>query len=63
MENLADDLMVGIKPIAKFLGVPERAAFYMAEKRMIPVFKIGSKWAARRSTITTDIIEREKSAA
>jgi hypothetical protein len=57
--NLADDLMIGIRLIAKFIGVPERQAFYLAEKGVLPLFKMGCKWAGRKSTIARTITERE----
>jgi hypothetical protein len=63
MQELASDLMIGIKPIAEFLGISERQAFYLAEKRRLPLFKMGAKWVGRKSTITQDIAERENSAA
>jgi hypothetical protein len=61
MENtLADDLMVGIKPISEFLGLTQRQTFYLAQTRQLPVFKLGTKWAGRRSTLIQAIVEREK---
>jgi hypothetical protein len=57
--NLAEDLMVGAKPIASFLGLPVRQVFYMAESGQLPVFKIGGKWAGRKSTITAHIARLE----
>jgi hypothetical protein len=49
--KLADDLLVGAKPIADYLGVPVRRVFYWAESRKLPVFKVGNLWAAKRSTL------------
>jgi hypothetical protein len=60
--SLADDLMIGIAPIAEFIGQSERKTFYMAESGKLPLFKIGSKWAGRRSTIHQHILTLEKSA-
>jgi hypothetical protein len=52
MENLADDLLDGVAEIAAFTGLPERRVYYLAEKRLLPVFKLGDrKWQARKSTI------------
>ncbi|UPJ99465.1 helix-turn-helix domain-containing protein [Bradyrhizobium sp. 172] len=62
MTKLADDLMIGAKPIATELGVPLRQAFYLLETGKIPGFKIGAKWAARKSTLKAfvDNLERKR---
>ena len=57
--NLAEDLMIGAKPVATFLGLPVRQVFYMAEKGQLPLFKIGGKWAGRKSAITAHIAQLE----
>lgn len=62
-ENLADDLMVGAKPIAKFMGLTERQIFYMAEIRQLPIFKIGNKLAARKSKLRQHLTELESGQA
>jgi hypothetical protein len=49
--DLAADLLRGIPRIAKFLGTTERQAYYLAEKKLIPAFKRGKIWEARRSTL------------
>jgi hypothetical protein len=61
MENpLAGDLMIGVKAIAEWLGIAPRKVFYMAETGQLPgLFKIGSKWAGRKSTIQRRITELE----
>jgi hypothetical protein len=61
--NLAGDLMVGASSIASFLGLPVRQVFYMAESGQLPLFKIGGKWAGRKSTITTHIARLEAATA
>jgi hypothetical protein len=61
-ETLGDDLIVGAKPIAEELGMTERQVFYMAETGQLPVFKIGRKLAARRSTLRQRIVELERTA-
>ena len=62
--QLSDDLMIGIKPIANWLNQPVRKIFYMAEKHQLPLFKIGGKWAGRKSTILQHIalLEAEQAA-
>jgi hypothetical protein len=52
MENLADDLLQGIKEISRFIGEPERRVFYIAEKGLLPgVFKQGNRWVGLKSKI------------
>jgi hypothetical protein len=52
MENLADDLLQGIEEISRFIGEPERRAFYIAEKGLLPgVFKQGNRWVGLKSKI------------
>jgi hypothetical protein len=48
---LADDLIVGAKSIGAELGMTERQAYHLLETKVLPGFKLGSKWAARRSRI------------
>lgn len=55
-DDLAADLLDGIPAIASFLGLPVRRAYDWAEKRKIPVFKIGDrKWQARKSSLRRHI--------
>jgi hypothetical protein len=52
MENIADDLLEGIRAISGFTGIPERRAFYLAEKGDLPgVFKQGGRWIGLKSKI------------
>jgi len=52
MENVADDLIEGMKAIARFTGHPERRAFYLAEKGELPgVFKQAGRWVGLKSKI------------
>jgi hypothetical protein len=52
MENIADDLLEGMKAISRFTGHPERRAFYLAETGQLPgVFKQGSRWIGLKSKI------------
>jgi hypothetical protein len=57
--DVSDDLLVGIKPIANWLQLPTRKVFYMAEKRHLPLFKIGKQWAGRKSSILKRFEELE----
>ncbi|WP_409188754.1 DNA-binding protein [Bradyrhizobium sp. RDM4] len=60
MTKLADDLMIGAKPIATELGVPLRQAFYLLETGILPAFKLGGKWAARKSTLRSFVDDLER---
>jgi hypothetical protein len=60
---LSDDLMIGVKPIAEFTGQSERRIFHMLASGQLPGFKLGNKWAARKSTLQQHIVEREREAA
>ncbi len=62
MTNLNDDLMKGVSQIAEFQGETVRRTYYMLEKGMLPGFKRGSIWYARKSTILADIERREQEA-
>jgi hypothetical protein len=50
-DSLADDLLRGIKPIAAFIGEPERRTFYLCEKGYIPVGKVGASWVASKKVL------------
>ena len=60
-QELNSDLMVGVKIIADFLGVPDRRVFYWAETKKLPLFKIGSLWAGKKSTLRRHFAELEAS--
>jgi hypothetical protein len=52
MDTIADDLLEGIKSISRFTGIPERRAFYLAEKGdLYGVFKQGGRWIGLKSKI------------
>jgi hypothetical protein len=61
-QPLHDDLMIGAEAIAKFTGQSERRVFHMLAEGQLPGFKLGNKWAARRSRLQQHIIEREAAA-
>ena len=50
-QDLADDLLSGVPAIAAFTGWPERRVYYLAEKKLIPLFKLGDRWCGRKSTL------------
>jgi hypothetical protein len=55
MENaspsLAGDLLTGASAIAAYLGWPERRVYYFAEKKHLPIGRVGSMLVARRSQL------------
>ena len=56
------DLLYGIPRIAAHLGLSERQTYYAAACGHIPAFKIGSIWAARKSTLAEEFARREREA-
>jgi hypothetical protein len=51
-EDLAADLLDGVPAIAAFIGWPERRVYYLVERGVLPVFKVGErKWCARKSAL------------
>ena len=61
-EDLADDLLRGVKAIAAFTGLKNREVYYLAEKGKLPLFKMGArKWCGRKSTLRRHIDDLEAS--
>jgi hypothetical protein len=56
---LSDDLLDGAERIAEYTGWPRRRVFYLLEKGLIPAFKIGNRWTARKSRLRQHIEELE----
>ena len=64
MENgdLAGDLLDGVKEIAAFTGWSERQIYYLAERGVLPLFKMDDdarKWCGRKSTLRRHIEKLE----
>jgi excisionase family DNA binding protein len=57
--SLADDLLQGVAQIADYIGRPARNTYYLAEKGLIPAFKFGGKWCARKSSLNRYVDELE----
>ena len=58
--DLASDLLDGVAEIAQFTGLPERRIYYLAERGLLPLFKIGDrKWQGRKSTLRQHIANLE----
>ena len=61
VEALSDDLLDGMPSIARFYGCSERRGYYLAENKLIPTFKVGDEWCARKSTLKAHIEKLEAS--
>lgn len=53
------DLLHGAAAVADFLGVNPRRAFYLLESGELPAFKLGGRWALRKSKCRAAIEARE----
>lgn len=58
-QRLADDLVVGAKEIAEYLGKTERQTRHWIAIGSIPTFKIGGKVAAYKSRIAAHLTKLE----
>lgn len=62
---LADDLLEGAGPIARFVYGDERKRrqiYHLAEAGHLPVFRLGTKICARQSTLLAWIAAQERKA-
>ena len=57
--ELADDLLSGVKAIARFTGDSERRVYHLLETGQLPGFKLGGRWTSRKSTILKRISKLE----
>jgi len=48
---LADDVLRGVKTIARFTGEPERRALYLLESGQLPGGKLGRNWIASKAAL------------
>jgi hypothetical protein len=60
--SLADDLLLGCKPIGDFLGMTERQVYHAGATGQLPLFKFAGKIAGRKSRLTQYVIELERAA-
>ena len=61
--DLADDLLEGADEIATFMGWSRRRVFYAAERKLIPIFRIGNRLSARKSTLRRHVEDLEHAEA
>jgi hypothetical protein len=60
---LAEDMLNGAGEIAAFIygsSRLRRRVYHLAEKRVLPVFRLGSTLCARRSVLTAWIVAQEQ---
>jgi hypothetical protein len=57
--DVADDLLDGCEKIAQFLGMKPRQIYYQVYRQRLPVFRIGEKICARKSTLIAHISRLE----
>jgi hypothetical protein len=61
--DLAHDLLRGVSAISQFTGDSPRRTYYLIERKLLPVFRHGGKWCARRSTLREFFRKLEAGAA
>ena len=61
-QPLAQDLLVGTRSIAAFLGLSEGAVRHRLERGDLPSFKLGGTHCARKSTLHRRIADLEAAA-
>ena len=58
--DLADDLIEGADAIGAYIGWKPRRVYYAAERKLIPIFRLGDRLCARKSTLKRHVEELEK---
>ncbi len=61
-DDLADDLLDGAAEIGAFMNWNQRRVFYAAEHNLIPIFRIGNRLCARKSSLRRRIEDLEQRA-
>ena len=51
VNELNEDLLTGAPAIAKYLGWPQRKIYYYAERRQLPIGRVGQTLIARKSEL------------
>ena len=60
--DLADDLLEGADEIGDFMDWKPRRVFYVAERKLMPIFRIGKRLVARKSTLRRHVEGLEQKA-
>jgi hypothetical protein len=58
--DLSSDVVWGAEAIGEFLGMTRRQVYHAAYQEHLPIFRIGSTLACRKSTLMAFITEREE---
>ena len=61
-DSLADDLLDGAAAIAEHMGSDwtPRRVFYAAERKYLPIFRLGNRLCARKSTLRRHMEDLEQ---
>ena len=62
MDTLKIEILDGAEAIANFLSLRKRTIYHLAETGAIPVFRLGSKIMARKSTLLAWMDAQEQAA-
>ena len=60
---LADDLLKGAEDIGPYIGEEPRRTSYLLERGLLPAFKLGGRWYARKTTLLAHFKMLEEKAA
>jgi hypothetical protein len=60
--TIADDMLEGAEAIAAFLGFKRRQVFHIVKEGRLPVFHLGNKIFARKSTLVAHLAALEGAA-
>ena len=61
-DDLADDLLEGATEIGAYLDWTRRRVFYAAERKLMPIFHVGNRLCARKSSLRRRIEDLEQRA-
>jgi hypothetical protein len=59
-DDLADDMLPGAKAISRYIKEDERRTYRLLEAGLIPGFKVGGLWRARKSTLKAHYAKLEQ---
>ena len=51
MEEIREDLLKGVRKIARFIGEDERAANHLLATGQLPAGKMGGRWIASKTAL------------
>ncbi|GAB5427251.1 MAG: hypothetical protein Devi2KO_07100 [Devosia indica] len=61
--ELNGDVIWGAEAIGRFLGMTRRQVYHACDQEHLPIFRVGSTLACRKSTMMTFITKREENNA